>query len=148
MWSKVPSTMSNGSIPEGSQALPPIRAITKGWKKSTSIRRMDGRFAAVVQIGAQKKMFLLLAEADGIAFEAQVLYDHETGRCSGQQPRCNHPLIWSRLKDGEAFEIGDIQFQTNSSSKINRTSLLMLELVFGLPPPQRSHWRSRHRSHR
>jgi outer membrane protein OmpA-like peptidoglycan-associated protein len=91
--------------------------------EEVKINDQDGRFAAVVQMKLKEDV-LLIAEADGIAFEAQVLYDHETKRPAGNNLDASIEL--EPAKDGEAFEIGDIQFQTNSS-KINRTSLLMLE---------------------
>ena len=68
---------------------------------------------------------LLVAEADGIAFEARVIYDHESS--SPREDRVSTDIELAPSKDGEPFEIGDIQFGTNSST-INRTSELMLEI--------------------
>ena len=111
----------DGSIPQGAKLY--LQYAQSRKVEEVNINGGDGRFAAVVQLGLEEDV-LLLAEADGIAFEAQVLFDHKTGK-----PPVNSQDATFKLepaKDGEAFEIGDIQFQTNSS-KINRTSLLMLE---------------------
>ena len=113
---------ANGTIPEGTKLY--LQYAQSRRIEEVKINAEDGRFASVVQMGAQEDV-LLIAEADGIAFEAQVLYDHE----QADEP-VNSKVAMIDLEpaeDGEAFEIGEIQFQTNSSS-INRTSLLMLEL--------------------
>ena len=68
---------------------------------------------------------MLVAEADGIAFETQVLYDAQLGEPVPESVEA--PVTLEAALDGEPFEIGDIQFATNSA-EINRTSLLMLEL--------------------
>jgi outer membrane protein OmpA-like peptidoglycan-associated protein len=67
---------------------------------------------------------LLIAEAEGIAFEAQVLYDHESSFIPDNNQVTSIEL--EAAENGQGFEIGDIQFKSNSSS-INRTSILMLE---------------------
>ena len=110
-----------GAIPVGAKMY--LQYAQSRKVEEVKINDQDGRFAAVVQMKLKEDV-LLIAEADGIAFEAQVLYDHETKRPAGNNLDASIEL--EPAKDGEAFEIGDIQFQTNSS-KINRTSLLMLE---------------------
>ena len=65
-----------------------------------------------------------MAEADGIAFEAQVVFDADSKH---RLPTVGTPVELEEASNGEPFEIGDIQFATNSA-EINRTSLLMLDL--------------------
>ncbi len=113
---------ANGIIPDGTKLY--LQYAQSRRIEEVKINAEDGRFASVVQMSDQEDV-LLIAEADGIAFEAQVLYDHEKSDAPANNTVAMIDL--EPAEDGEAFEIGEIQFQTNSSS-INRTSLLMLEL--------------------
>jgi outer membrane protein OmpA-like peptidoglycan-associated protein len=88
------------------------------------VNRQDGHFASVVR-AAEGEDVLLVAEADGIAFEAQVVFDADSE--TSPPDRLNTPVELEEASNGEPFEIGDIQFATNSA-EINRTSLLMLDL--------------------
>ena len=88
------------------------------------VNRQDGHFASVVR-AAEGEDVLLVAEADGIAFEAQVVFDADSE--TSPPDRLDTPVELEEASNGEPFEIGDIQFATNSA-EINRTSLLMLDL--------------------
>ena len=72
--------------------------------------------------GSSTEDVLLVAKADGIAFEAQVVFDAD----SETSPPTDWIPPWNS-KRHQRTEIGDIQFATNSA-EINRTSLLMLDL--------------------
>lgn len=91
------------------------------------ISNEDGRFASVVRAQDGQDV-LLIAEGDGIGFEAQVIYDHESLNSIGDA--IDASVVLEQPSNGEPFEIGDIQFETNSS-EVNRTSLLMLEIFAG-----------------
>ena len=84
----------------------------------------DGRFASVVR-AEEGQDVLLIAEGDGIGFEAQVIYDHQAGVSPGNA--LDASVVLEQPANNEPFEIGDIQFETNSA-EVNRTSLLMLEI--------------------
>ena len=88
------------------------------------VNRQDGHFASVVR-ATEGEDVLLVAEADGIAFEAQVVFDADSK--TSPPDRFDTPMELEEASNGEPFEIGDIQFATNSA-EINRTSLLMLDL--------------------
>ena len=119
----VKGTVSNaeGNIPDGAKLY--LQYAQSRNVEEVKINSGDGRFASVVKMGAGEDV-LLIAEADGIAFEAQVLYDHESDRVPANNQITSIEL--DAAENGQGFEIGDIQFRSNSSS-INRTSLLMLE---------------------
>ena len=119
----VKGTVSNaeGNIPDGAKLY--LQYAQSRNVEEVKINSEDGRFASVVKMGAGEDV-LLIAEADGIAFEAQVLYDHESDRVPANNQITSIEL--DAAENGQGFEIGDIQFKSNSSS-INRTSLLMLE---------------------
>ena len=88
------------------------------------VNRQDGHFASVVR-AAEGEDVLLVAEADGTAFEARVVFDADSE--TSPPDRLDTPVELEEASNGEPFEIGDIQFATNSA-EINRTSLLMLDL--------------------
>lgn len=119
----VKGTVSNaeGNIPDGAKLY--LQYAQSRNVEEVKINREDGRFASVVKMGAGEDV-LLIAEAEGIAFEAQVLYDHESSFIPDNNQVTSIEL--EAAENGQGFEIGDIQFKSNSSS-INRTSLLMLE---------------------
>jgi outer membrane protein OmpA-like peptidoglycan-associated protein len=119
----VKGTVSNaeGNIPDGAKLY--LQYAQSRNVEEVKINREDGRFASVVKMGAGEDV-LLIAEAEGIAFEAQVLYDHESSFIPDNNQVTSIEL--EAAENGQGFEIGDIQFKSNSSS-INRTSILMLE---------------------
>ena len=112
---------AEGNIPDGAKLY--LQYAQSRNVEQVKINSDDGRFASVVKMGAEEDV-LLIAEADGIAFEAQVIYDHESDLIPENNTETSIEL--EAAENGEGFEIGDIQFKSNSSS-INRTSLLMLE---------------------
>jgi len=112
---------TDGDIPDGAKLY--LQYAQSRRIEEVKINNDDGRFASVVNMAAGEDV-LLIAEADGIAFEAQVLYDHEAS-----EPPLNNKTTSIELEaaeNGQGFEIGDIQFKSNSSA-INRTSLLIIE---------------------
>ena len=118
-----------GSLEDSNQQVPEGARLYLQYAQSKEVQEIafdgrDGHFASVVKAGADEDV-LLVAEADGIAFETQVLYDHEAN--ATQKERVSADIELAPSKNGEPFEIGDIQFGTNSSN-INRTSELMLEI--------------------
>lgn len=113
---------NDGSVPEGARLY--LQYAQSKEVQEIRFNQEDGHFASVVRV-LEGEDVLLVAEADGIAFETQVLFDHTTSAAPTSAVEADVSL--SPAKDGEPFEIGDIQFTTNSA-EINRTSLLMLEL--------------------
>jgi outer membrane protein OmpA-like peptidoglycan-associated protein len=118
-----------GSLDDPDQEVPDGARLYLQYAQSKEVQEIefdgrDGHFASVVRASSEEDV-LLVAEADGIAFEAQVIYDHESS--SPREDRVSTDIELAPSKDGEPFEIGDIQFGTNSST-INRTSELMLEI--------------------
>ena len=83
----------------------------------------DGRFAAIVRLDKNEDV-LLISEADGLAFEASVIFDMDKPAAAGNAVLA--PIVLDQPQDGEAFEIGDIQYAT-SSADIDRTSVILLE---------------------
>lgn len=112
----------NNEVPEGARLY--LQYAQSKDVQEIAINSRDGHFASVVR-AEEGEDVLLVAEADGIAFETQVLYDAQSG--DDVPERIDAPVTLEAAADGEPFEIGDIQFATNSA-EINRTSLLMLEL--------------------
>lgn len=113
---------SGDEVPEGARLY--LQYAQSKEVQEITIDSRDGHFASVVR-AQEGEDVLLVAEADGIAFETQVIFD-------AQAPEppvglVEAPVILEPAANGEPFEIGDIQFATNSDG-INRTSLLMLEL--------------------
>lgn len=113
---------SKQEVPEGARLY--LQYAQSKDVQEIAIDSRDGHFASVVRAEAGEDV-LLVAEADGIAFETQVIYDAEAPEPPAG--RVEAPVVLEPAANGEPFEIGDIQFATNSAD-INRTSLLMLEL--------------------
>jgi outer membrane protein OmpA-like peptidoglycan-associated protein len=113
---------SNQEVPQGARLY--LQYAQSKEVQEIAIDSRDGHFASVVRTEAGEDV-LLVAQADGIAFEAQVIYDAEAPEPPAG--RVEAPVVLEPAANGEPFEIGDIQFATNSAD-INRTSLLMLEL--------------------
>ncbi|MBO74506.1 MAG: hypothetical protein CMD33_04450 [Flavobacteriales bacterium] len=109
-------------IPEGARMY--LQYAQSKTVQEIEVNREDGHFASVVR-AIEGEDVLLVAEADGIAFEAQVIFDADSE--STLPERVEAPVELEEASNGEPFEIGDIQFTTNSA-EINRTSLLMLDL--------------------
>jgi len=115
---------TDGNVPEGARLY--LQYAQSKDVQEIAFDQVDGHFASVVRARAGEDV-LLVAEADGIAFETQVVFDHES-ISKGTLPDTHvADVTLEQAKNGEAFEIGDIQFATNSAA-INRTSELMLEL--------------------
>ena len=112
----------DNQVPEGARLY--LQYAQSKDVQEIAINSRDGHYASVVRAQAGEDV-LLVAEADGIAFETQVLYDAQLGEPVPESVEA--PVTLEAALDGEPFEIGDIQFATNSA-EINRTSLLMLEL--------------------
>jgi len=115
---------ANGEVPEGARLY--LQYAQSKDVQEIAFDEVDGHFASVVR-AREGDDVLLVAEADGIAFETQVVFDHETMGAGALPDTHVADVMLEQSKDGEAFEIGDIQFATNSAA-INRTSQLMLEL--------------------
>jgi outer membrane protein OmpA-like peptidoglycan-associated protein/tetratricopeptide (TPR) repeat protein len=112
----------DNEVPEGARLY--LQYAQSKNVQEIEVNRQDGHFASVVRAAAGEDV-LLVAEADGIAFEAQVVFDADSE--AAPPDRMDAPLVLEEAANGEPFEIGDIQFATNSA-EINRTSLLMLDL--------------------
>ena len=113
---------SDQHVPEGARLY--LQYAQSKDVQEIAIDSRDGHFASVVR-AQEGEDVLLVAEADGIAFETQVIYDAQAPEPPAGLVEA--PLVLETAANGEPFEIGDIQFATNSAD-INRTSLLMLEL--------------------
>ena len=111
----------DNEVPEGARLY--LQYAQSKNVQEIEVNRQDGHFASVVR--ASEEDVLLVAEADGIAFEAQVVFDADSE--ASPPDRLDTPVELEEASNGEPFEIGDIQFATNSA-EINRTSLLMLDL--------------------
>ena len=112
----------DNAVPEGARLY--LQYAQSKNVQEIEVNREDGHFASVVR-AAEGEDVLLVAEADGIAFEAQVVFDADSE--TSPPDRLDTPVELEEASNGEPFEIGDIQFATNSA-EINRTSLLMLDL--------------------
>jgi len=112
----------HNEVPEGARLY--LQYAQSKDVQEIAINSRDGHFASVVRAQAGEDV-LLVAEADGIAFETKVLYDAQADEDIPENVEA--PVTLEAASTGEPFEIGDIQFATNSA-EINRTSLLMLEL--------------------
>ena len=115
---------ANGEVPDGARLY--LQYAQSKDVQEITFDQVDGHFASVVR-AREGEDVLLVAEADGIAFETQVVFDHETMGAGALPDAHVADVTLEQSKNGEAFEIGDIQFATNSAA-INRTSQLMLEL--------------------
>lgn len=114
-------TLSNGKIPVDAQVFLQYGAAEKLEKLQINLE--DGRFASVINLSG-KEDILLIAQGEGLAFEAQVIVDKE--RHIEPNSNIQAHIELEQPENGEAFEIGDIQFES-SSAAINRTSMLMLQ---------------------
>lgn len=85
------------------------------------IDRLDGHFASVVETGMNEDV-LLVAEGDGFSFESQIIHDRNSDT---PKNRFQASISSFDEKDEKPFEIGEIQFETNSY-QVSRTSQLML----------------------
>ncbi|MGB1123174.1 MAG: OmpA family protein, partial [Flavobacteriales bacterium] len=111
----------DNKVPEGARLY--LQYAASKNVQEIDVNRQDGHFASIVR--ASEEDVLLVAEADGIAFEAQVVFDAESE--ATPPDHLDTAVQLEQASNGESFEIGDIQFATNSA-EINRTSLLMLDL--------------------
>lgn len=111
----------DNEVPEGARLY--LQYAQSKNVQEIEVNRQDGHFASVVR--ASEEDVLLVAEADGIAFEAQVVFDADSEATPPDHLDTSVQL--EEALNGEPFEIGDIQFATNSA-EINRTSLLILDL--------------------
>ena len=112
----------DNQIPEGARLY--LQYAQSKNVQEIEVNRQDGHFASVVRADEGEDV-LLVAEADGIAFEAQVLFDADSALPTPERVEAKVEL--ELASNGQPFEIGDIQFATNSA-EINRTSLLILDL--------------------
>jgi outer membrane protein OmpA-like peptidoglycan-associated protein/uncharacterized protein (UPF0332 family) len=112
---------TDGGIPPG--ALLYLQYAKSKRIETIEINEDDGRFAAIVRLD-QGEDVLLISEAEGLAFEASVIVDIDQPNPSGSALIA--PIVLEQPKNGEAFEIGDIQYAT-SSAEIDRTSIIILE---------------------
>ncbi len=112
----------DNQIPEGARLY--LQYAQSKNVQEIEVNRQDGHFASVVRADEGEDV-LLVAEADGIAFEAQVLFDADSALPPPERVEAKVEL--QLASNGQPFEIGDIQFATNSA-EINRTSLLILDL--------------------
>ena len=112
---------TDGKVPENAQLY--LQYAQSKRIQNIEINEEDGRFASIVHLDSNEDV-LLISEADGLAFESQVLVDRNLPK--SRKNALEAPIILEQPSNGEAFEIGDIQFKTNEAG-IGRTSLLMLD---------------------
>ena len=91
--------------------------------ETIEINEDDGRFASIVRLD-QGEDVLLISEAEGLAFQASVVVDIE--QTPPNSDALVAPIVLQQPLNGEAFEIGDIQYASNSA-EIGRTSIIILE---------------------
>ncbi len=117
-----------GDLKASEGGLPPGAKLYLQYAKSKRIETIavnenDGRFAAIVRLDLDEDI-LLISEADGLGFEASIVVDIDQPAPKGAAIMA--PIVLEQPKNGEAFEIGDIQYATNSA-EIDRTSIIILE---------------------
>lgn len=112
---------SGGGIPPGAKLY--LQYAKSKRVETIKVNENDGRFATIVRLD-QEEDVLLISEADGLAFEAHIVVDIEQPKST--ESTILAPIALDPPENGEAFQIGDIQY-ASSSAKIDRTSLIILE---------------------
>lgn len=112
---------TDGGIPPGAKLY--LQYAKSKRIETIEINEDDGRFASIVRLD-QGEDVLLISEAEGLAFQASVVVDIE--QTPPNSDALVAPIVLQQPLNGEAFEIGDIQYASNSA-EIGRTSIIILE---------------------